>query len=258
MASVVKSLVLIAALLGIYAMFFRGIFGKHRRDRSLVRDRNPAWGLAMGIGFACAAIDGALSAANATGVSELVLLLAALTGAACAVRVRSRILTLPAGIVSAAATGVTLGSFLATSSPSMPQAARWVPALVLIVGAVVCLWRQLSLLDLLGWYAAAEAMMFLTSPFGVDLMALTGWSVWAALLVVAALPAALALYDRRGRLMNMWVLGVSLAELYVAWELSSADFLRRMTFLAASMIPFLLVTWVRRGFTGRSWRGVRQ
>lgn len=257
----VTSILLIAALAGTYGMFFRGTFGKHLRDRSLARDRDPAWGLAMGIGFACATIDGALAAvgpADSDEVRSLVLMLAVFTGAACALRVHSRILTLPAGIVSGVATGLLLGSFLARSSPSMPQPVRWLPALVVVAGAVICVWRGLSPLDLLGWYAAAEAMVFLTSPFGVELVAITGWSAWVALLVIAALPAALALYDRRGRLMNMWVLGVSLAELYVAWALSSGDFLRRMTFLAASMIPFVLVTWVRRGLAGGNWRGVRR
>lgn len=252
---------LIIALIGIYVLFFRGIFGKHLRGRSLLRDRNPAWGLAMGIGLACATIEsalaGALNSAYPAGLGELVLFLAAFTGAACAVRVRSRILTLPAGIVGAAATGVTLGTFLAAPSASMPQAVRWLPVIVVVVGGTVCLWRGLSPLDLLGWYAAAEVMVFLTSPFGADLAALTGWSVWVVLLAIAALPAALALYDLRGRLMNMWVLGVSLAELFLAWELSPPDFLRRMTFLGAAMVPFLIVTWVRRGFGGHNWRGVR-
>lgn len=267
MNETLQALVLVAALLGIYAFMFKGFFGGQRMKKSHANPDGPAWGSALMGGFAAgtileqvpgappgavltvAALVGFASALPSDGVNAVLFSLPqALVGGYATVLVCLNLIAPPGGQVSVANTSVGVAMLVLYGLAAVAR-------LVTVRGILRARHKRMPTLGslMMGFFAAADLMTFLLAPGGMqalDTFALGAPALLVWLLIILAPPILGALHVA---FLHMFNAGVALATLYLSFAgVGGFSFLVSMELVGVAMIAYAVTRWVIRGFSGAS------
>lgn len=258
MGELAQGLLLIAALLGIYAFMFRGIFGK-TRGPSLFGSTSsrpsdpPAWGTALLGGFAAGQIATIVDVP-----ASAVITIAVVAGLSAALGKNWNWASWPAAAIGLGATAVSVITFV----PRTPGAATWAVLFYVVLAVAVgdtmrvgLRWRRGSSAadKAMAYFAASEAATFLVAPGGEPVLdSLDGMVPVGAIVLVLAItlaPFVLGLLD--GPFLTMFSTAIALAGLYLDFTgVGELGFLASMGLIASAMATYWVVRWVVRGFSG--------
>lgn len=267
MNETIQALLMIVALLGIYALMFKGFFGAKRTRRSHANPDGPAWGSALMGGFAAGTILEQVPGAP----PGAVLTLAALVGLASALPpdgVNAVLFSLPQALVAGYATAVVCLNLIAPpgGQVSVVNAAVGVAMLVLYglaaaarlltVRGIMRAWhKKMPTLGslMVGFFAAADLMTFLLAPGGMqatDTFTQGTPAAFVWLLIILAPPVLGALHVA---FLHMFNAGVALATLYLAFAgVAGLSFLVSLELVGTAVIAYAITGWIIRGFSGAS------
>lgn len=269
---------LAAALVAIYVLIFRGLFGKTLRRGSTkvaggffgksfreVNRKNPdgpAWASALMGGFAAVAIASVLPDAN-----WVVLACAAIVGVSCGIpnsTPRAVLLSLPGIMVAGFATVVTCLELILSAQRNGSDGALVGAAMLGLfalaeighIGPVRSVLRMKhrklpkAADRAIAYFAAADMITFLVAPGGVDVLSITtrlpAGVLWALVAVAPVVFGGLHV-----NFLHLFNAGVALSTLLLAFAgVPGLSFLASMELLAASMIGYWITRWLVRGFGG--------
>ncbi len=263
----IQALLLIAALLGVYALMFKGFFGGTRTRTSHANPDGPAWGSALMGGFAASTILEQVPGAP----SGAILAIAALVGFASALPsegVNATLFSLPQALVGGYATVVVCVGLMAPRNGVVPMPDAALALVMLALYGLVAVARLLDLRMLMrrwhkrmptvgslaiGFFAAADMITFLLAPGGLRTVDTFTAGAPAALVWTAVIVAPFILGALHVAFLHMFNAGVALATLYLAFAgVAGLSFLVSIELVSTALVAYAVTRWVIRGFSGAS------
>lgn len=220
MLEVVGALVVLVLMVGIFMLMIPGLRPNGRKAHSVSflhqYGEGSGWGVALMAGFAVydmlRAVVTVSGAPQGMGLATMGFALCAAVGLSCTVtRGNGGVWQLPASLVGAVAAA---WKTIVVAQESWARA-EWTT--VALVGAMAMVFGFTTVVRLLvgglaglAWYTALEVMLFLASPFGVELREMTGWSQGVMAFLMVAIPLSLAILPFV--VLNSFAIGIVLAE----------------------------------------------
>ena len=253
-----QALLVLAAMIGIYAFMFRGIFGKSRgkslfAGKSLRLSDGPAWGTAMMGGFAAGQLADAFTWSASATIS-----IAVVAGLSAALGKNVSLLGWPAALIALGATLASVTTFGGDQSGVGAWGVLFYVVLAIALGDTVrwaFRWRRgNSVADkAMAYFAATEAAMFIAAPGGVPVLEGLQRQVPVGkvtlVLVLTLMPFVIGLFA--APFLAMFSTGIALAGLYLDFlGLGQLGFLASMGLIAAAMVAYWFARWIVRGFGG--------